>query len=129
MISKKKPSHEIKAPPEIDEPEALSFPDNDEAPPESAPAPKPHARVYRVGTMRFPVKEAPLRDSPRGKLAQKYKDILKKGKKASPMIGDADEHEPPRRPASSKPSRPGLPMGFPRFRQEEPEPSDDDDED
>ena len=43
------------------------------------PEPKPHHRVYHVGTMRFPVKEAPLRDSPRGRLVQKYKDILKKG--------------------------------------------------
>ena len=37
-------------------------------PPEPAPVPKAHARVYHVGSMRFSVKEAPLRDSPRGEL-------------------------------------------------------------
>jgi hypothetical protein len=122
--------HTPKVPPKAAEPEVetLSFPDNDEVAPEPPPSPKPHARVYHVGTMRFPVKEAPLRDSPRGRLAQRYKEILGKGKKASPASIEVDEYEPPRRPASSRPPRPGLPMGFPRFRRDEPEPSDDEDD-
>ena len=100
--------------------------------PESVPSPeaKPHHRVYHVGTMRFPVKEAPLRDSPRGRLVQKYKDILKKGRKPAAPIQDVDEHEPPRRPAGSGHPRPDLPIGFPRFRKDIPESyEDDDDED
>jgi hypothetical protein len=114
---------------EGDEPERLTFPVEDEIPPEPAPVPKAHARVYHVGSMRFSVKEAPLRDSPRGELVQRYKDILKRGRKpAGTTIPDEDTHEPPRRPAGSRPPRPDLPMGFPRFRHEKPEPFADDDE-
>jgi hypothetical protein len=124
--------HTPKVPPKAAEPEVetLSFPDNDESSPEPPPSPKPHARVYHVGTMRVPVRSAPLRDSPRGKLVAKYKEILGRGKKkAGSASVEVDEHEPPRRPAGSRPARPALPMGFPRFRHEVPEPFEDDDED
>lgn len=132
MRNKKIPPHETKVPAskatDMDGPEALSFPDKVETSPESSPPARPHARVYQVGNMRFPVREAPLRDSPRGKLVHKFKEILKKGKgRGGPAI-EVDEHEPPRRPASGRPSQPDRPIGFPRFRPEAPEPFDDDDE-
>ena len=129
MISKKKDM--VKLPPVLIQDgskDKSNDPDELVLPP--IPEPKPHHRVYHVGTMRFPVKEAPLRDSPRGRLVQKYKDILKKGRKPAAPIQDVDEHEPPRRPAGSGPPRPDLPIGFPRFRKDIPESyEDDDDED
>ena len=93
-------------------------PGPDGFPPDPASAAgKDRKHVYKVGSMRIPLRSAEIRQGPRGRFVRRLKQILHRvsaGPRKLPP--DDDAYEPPRRPASPRPPSvfhgPRGPSGF-----------------
>jgi len=92
-----------------------------------SPIERERAHIYRIGSLKVPVRKVEVRQGPKGQFARRLKEILRKTRSIPKKpFSDPDAYEPPRRP--SPPSR-GLPgMRRESFRLEHDEPESDDED-
>ena len=78
--------------------------------PEAVDSPiRERAHIYRIGSLKVPVRKVEVRQGPKGRFARRLKEILRKTRSIPRKpLSDPDAYEPPRRPSSPSRGLPGM---------------------